>query len=64
MVKRQINQSEIQRSGIIEEGTNIKPNQNLLTTNIPSLKQLKENLMKKNLQLRNEIKQIGKTWLL
>ena len=64
MVKRQINQFEIQRSGIIEEGTNIKANRNLLTTNIPSLKQLKENLMKKNLQLRNEIKQIGKTWLL
>ena len=64
MVKRQINQSEIQRSSIIEKGTNIKANRNLLTTNIPSLKQLKENLMKKNLQLRNEIKQIGKTWLL
>ena len=63
MVKRQINQSEIQRSGIIEEGTSIKANQNLLTTSISSLKQLNENLMKKNLQLRNEIKQMEKTRL-
>ena len=63
MVKRKINQSEIQRSSIIEKGTNIKANRNLLTTNIPSLKQLKENLMKKNLQLRNEIKQMEKTRL-
>ena len=63
MVKRQTNKSEIQRSVIREEGTNIKANRNLLTTNIPSLKQLKENLMKKNLQLRNEIKQMEKTRL-
>ena len=44
MVKRQINQSEIQRSGIREEGTNIKATNININTSL--LKQQKENLMK------------------
>ena len=58
------NQPEIQGSGIREEVTTIKEKWNFLETNISSQKLEKENIESRNLQLRNEIRQLEETRLL
>ena len=64
MVDSEINQTDIQGSGIREEVTNIKAKWNLLVTSNCSLKQKKEDLQTTNLQLKNEIKQMEENRLL